>query len=83
MDEEEKAMDEEEIEAMFRRPKSKIRKEVETLLKNVEITQDGRINVINMNNNEVYYFDELADATKFINKKKGRWYVATSGIQYR
>lgn len=76
-------MEDEEIEAMFRRPKSKIRREVETLLKNVEITKDGRVNVINMNSNEVYYFDELADAMKFINKQKGRWYVTSSGIQDR
>lgn len=83
MKKEEKAMDEEEIEALFRGRKSKIRKEVEILLKNVEIAQNGRVTAINMNNNEVYSFDELAEAIKFVNKQKGRWYVTSSGIKPR
>ena len=82
MDEEEKEMDEREMDAIFRRSKSKIRKEIETLLKNVEIAKDGRVTAINMNNNEAYVFDELEEAVKFINMQKGRWYVTSSGIKH-
>lgn len=82
MKKEEMAMDEEEMEAIFRRSKSKIRKEVETLLKDVEIAKNGRVTAINMNNNEVYSFDELEEAVKFVNKEKGRWYVTSSGIKH-
>ncbi len=61
---------------------SKNRKEIEAILKRIEITLDGRIHVVNLDSGERHLFDDYTGAIEFIKKNKGRWYVTTPGVKY-
>ena len=78
MKNDERSRGEEDIERIFQRSKSKIRREVEDLLKNVDIAQNRGLVVINMSNGEAYNFDSFPEAVEFVKCQKGRWYITTS-----
>ena len=61
--------------------KSKLREEVESMLREKEITQEKRITVMNLDTKEAYYFDDYPQALQFLKEKKGRWYLTTPGIR--
>ena len=61
--------------------KSKLRMEIEDLLKEKGITLERRISVLNLDSGEVSYFDDYIDALAFMKGKKGRWYLATPGLR--
>lgn len=60
--------------------KSKLRTEIEDLLKEKGITLERRISLMNLDFGEVTYFDDYADALEFMKGKKGRWYLTTPGL---
>jgi hypothetical protein len=64
------------------RRKSKNRKEIEAMLERIGITLDNRINVVNLDSGERYFFDDYTQAMEFMKGKKGRWYVTTPGVRY-
>lgn len=61
--------------------KSKLRMEIEDLLKEKGITLERRISVLNLDSGEVSYFDDYIDALAFMKGKKGRWYLTTPGLR--
>ena len=61
--------------------KSKLRMEIEDLLKEKGITLERRISVLNLDSGEVNYFDDYVDALAFMKGKKGRWYLTTPGLR--
>ncbi|MDD1754709.1 MAG: hypothetical protein AB9879_14755 [Methanothrix sp.] len=61
--------------------KSKLRTEIEDLLKEKGITLERRISLMNLDSGEVTYFDDYADALAFMKGKKGRWYLTTPGLR--
>lgn len=62
--------------------KSKNRREIEAMLKKIGVTQDPRINVVNLDSGERQFFDDYTKALDFMKGKKGRWYVTTPGVRY-
>ncbi len=65
------------------RKKSPLRRELEDLLAEREISLEKRITVMNMETGEGHYFDDYAEAMQFLKGRKGRWYLATPGIRYK
>jgi hypothetical protein len=61
--------------------KSKLREEIEDLLREKGITLERRISVLNLDSGEVNYFDDYVDALAFMKGKKGRWYLTTPGLR--
>ena len=61
--------------------KSKLREEIEGLLKKKGITREERITVMSLDTEETYYFDDYPEALQFLKDKKGRWYLTTPGIR--
>jgi hypothetical protein len=61
--------------------KSKLREEIEGLLKEKGITLEERITVMSLDTGEAHYFDDYPQALQFIKEKKGRWYLTTPGIR--
>jgi hypothetical protein len=61
--------------------KSKLREEIENLLKEKGITLEKRITVMSLDNGEAYYFNDYPQALQFLKGKKGRWYLTTPGIR--
>ena len=61
--------------------KSKLREEIEGLLKEKGITLEKRITVMRLDTGETYYFDDYPEALQFLKDKKGRWYLTTPGIR--
>jgi len=61
--------------------KSKLREEIEGLLKKKGITREERITVMSLDTGETYYFDDYPEALQFLKDKKGRWYLTTPGIR--
>jgi len=61
--------------------KSKLREEIEGLLKEKGITLEERITVMRLDTGETYYFDDYPEALQFLKDKKGRWYLTTPGIR--
>jgi len=61
--------------------KSKLRVEIEDLLKEKGISFEQRISVLNLDSGEVSYFDDYTDALAFMKGKKGRWYLTTPGLR--
>jgi hypothetical protein len=61
--------------------KSKLREEIEGLLKEKRITLEERITVMSLDTGEAHYFDDYPQALQFIKEKKGRWYLTTPGIR--
>lgn len=61
--------------------KSKLRAEIENLLKEKGINLERRISVLNLDSGEVSYFDDYVDALAFMKGKKGRWYLTTPGLR--
>jgi len=61
--------------------KSKLRQEIEGLLKEKGITFEERITVMGLDNGETHYFDDYPQALQFIKGKNGRWYLTTPGIR--
>jgi hypothetical protein len=64
------------------RMKSKNRRDIEAMLERIGITLDSRINVVNLDSGEHYFFDDYTKALEFMKGKKGRWYVTTPGVRY-
>jgi len=64
------------------RKKSKNRREIEAMLERIGISIDNRINVVNLDNGERYFFDDYPQAMDFMKGKKGWWYVTTPGVRY-
>jgi hypothetical protein len=62
--------------------KSRLRCEVEALLKKRGIMLENRITVANMDTGEAHYFESYQDAMDFLKGKRGRWYITTPGIRY-
>jgi hypothetical protein len=52
------------------------------MLERIGITLDNRINVVNLDSGERYFFDDYPQALEFMKGKKGRWYVTTPGVRY-
>ena len=61
--------------------KSKLREEIEGLLKEKGISSEERITVMSLDTGETHYFDDYPQALQFIKEKKGRWYLGTPGIR--
>jgi hypothetical protein len=61
--------------------KSKLREEIEGLLKEKGITLEERITVMSLDTGEAHYFNDYPQALQFIKEKKGRWYLTTPGIR--
>ena len=61
--------------------KSKLREEIESLLKEKGIALEKRITVMSLDTGENYYFDDYPEALQFLKDKKGRWYLTTPGIR--
>lgn len=61
--------------------KSKLREEIESLLKEKGITREERITVMSLDTGETYYFNDYPEALQFLKEKKGRWYLTTPGIR--
>ncbi len=61
--------------------KSKLREEIEGLLKEKGITFEERITVMSLDTGETHYFDDYPQALQFLKEKKGRWYLTTPGIR--
>ena len=61
--------------------KSKLRTEIEDLLKEKGITLERRISLMNLDFGDVTYFDDYTDALAFMKGKKGRWYLTTPGLR--
>ena len=64
------------------RKKSKNRREIEAMLERIGISIDNRINVVNLDSGERYFFEDYPQALEFMKGKKGRWYIATPGARY-
>lgn len=62
--------------------RSKTRRDIEDLLGRIGISLDGRINVVDLDSGDKYYFDSYPDALDFMKGKKGRWYVTRPAIKY-
>jgi hypothetical protein len=60
--------------------RSKLREEVEALLRERGILIEKRISVVDMESGKAYHFDSYSEAIEFLAGKAGRWYIATSGI---
>jgi len=61
--------------------KSKLREEIEGLLKEKGITLEERITVMSLDTREAHYFDDYPQALQFLKEKKGRWYLTTPGLR--
>ncbi|MCK9442500.1 MAG: hypothetical protein M0Q13_13910 [Methanothrix sp.] len=70
-------------EKMPAKKKSKLREEIEGLLKEKGISREERIAVISLDTKEAYYFDDYPQALQFLKEKKGRWYLTTPGIRHQ
>ena len=68
-------------EEMPAKKKSKLRKEIESLLSRKEIALEKRITVMSLDTREAYYFNDYPEALQFLKEKKGRWYLTTPGIR--
>jgi hypothetical protein len=62
--------------------KSKLREEVEGLLKERGISIERRISVVDMESGKTYHFDSYPEAMEFLAGKAGRWYITTPGIVF-
>ncbi len=62
--------------------KSRLREEIEALMKQRGMIIENRITVANMETGETHYFESYPDAMEFLKGKKGRWYITTPGIRY-
>lgn len=58
--------------------KSKLRREIEETLRERHITIEDRISAVDLNSGEAHYFDNFPQAVEFVQKRKGRWYIARS-----
>ena len=70
-------------EKMPLKKKSKLREEIEGLLKEKGITLEERITVMSLDTGEAHYFNDYPQALQFLKEKKGRWYLTTPGIRYQ
>jgi hypothetical protein len=70
-------------EKMPLKKKSKLREEIEGLLKEKGITLEERITVMSLDTGEAHYFNDYPQALLFLKEKKGRWYLTTPGIRYQ
>jgi hypothetical protein len=61
--------------------KSKLRTEIEDLLKEKGLTFERKISAINLDDGETHYFDDYADLMVFLKGRKGRWYITTPGLR--
>jgi len=71
-------MEEEELQVK----KSRLRQEIEAMLKKRDMIYENRISVSNLECEETYYFDNYPDAMEFLKGKKGRWYITAPGLKY-
>ena len=68
-------------EMMPAKEKSKLREEIESLLREKGITLEKRITVMSLDTKETYYFNDYPEAMQFLKEKKGRWYLTTPGLR--
>ncbi len=68
-------------EMMPAKKKSKLREEIESLLREKGITLEKRITVMSLDTKETYYFNDYPEAMQFLKEKKGRWYLTTPGLR--
>ena len=61
--------------------KSKMREEIESMLREKGIVLEKRITVMSLDTKEAYYFNDYPQALQFLKEKKGRWYLTTPGIR--
>ena len=61
--------------------KSKLREDIESMLREKGITLEKRITVMSLDTKEAHYFNDYPQALQFLKEKKGRWYLATPGIR--
>jgi hypothetical protein len=61
--------------------KSKLREDIESMLRMKGITVEKRITVMSLDTKEAYHFDDYPQALLFLKEKKGRWYLTTPGIR--
>jgi hypothetical protein len=59
--------------------RSKLRDEVEALMREGGILLPRRIAVVDMESGEAYHFDSYPEAMEFLARKTGRWYITTPG----
>jgi hypothetical protein len=62
--------------------RSKLREEVEALLRERGILIESRISVVDMESGKAYHFDSYPQAMEFLAGKAGRWYITTPGIAF-
>jgi len=62
--------------------RSKLREEVEALLRERGILIERRISVVDMESGKAYHFDSYPEAMEFLAGKAGRWYITTPGIVF-
>ena len=62
--------------------KSKLRCEIEDLLRERGIVVENKISVASLDSDEVYHFESYPEVLKFLKDKKGRWYITSPGIRY-
>jgi hypothetical protein len=67
-------------EAICRR--SRLRDEVEALLRERGILIERRVSVVDMESGKAYHFDSYPEAVEFLAGKAGRWYITTPGIVF-
>jgi hypothetical protein len=58
--------------------KSRLRREIEDMLQERNITIEDRISAVDLNSGETHYFDTYPQAMEFMRERKGRWYIARS-----
>jgi hypothetical protein len=63
--------------------RSRQRRDVETALKEENISQERKITMINLDSGQKFYFDDYSEAMDFMKANKGRWYMATPGIRHK
>jgi hypothetical protein len=63
--------------------RSKLRDEVEALLRERGILIERRVSVVDMESGKAYHFDSYPEAVEFLAGKAGRWYITTPGIVFR
>jgi hypothetical protein len=62
--------------------RSKLRDEIEALLRERGILIERRVSVVDMESGKAYHFDSYPEAIEFLAGKAGRWYITTPGIVF-
>lgn len=79
----EETLDEKTLEEETLRRRSRLRRDLESLLERTEISRDRGVAVVNVESGEAHYFEGYPDAVAFMAKQKGRWYITNPGLTGR